>query len=300
MYVKWVLWIIIFLFIGLANVRCVHTAEHTADVLITWTAPTMNEDGTALEDLAGFKISYRQATEEKATIIDVGNVGAYVLKLLEGVQYFITCFAYDDDGNAGEPAKEISVFFPVLPGNPGSVGMIIQGRAYGMGDGKQPENKEVTRVIVTELIPSKFQVDLFKAGIKVYTDEEETFSEIPNTFEYFKYIRPMNKLKYDHEPDRVHFDIDKLATLYVGYDARVLRYPHWLAQYVRHRKTLTTKRTSYTLWYRLVQPGRVHIPANLAGNARIPAKRLHDPAQIAHYIILLGDAYSIHEKGGNA
>src|SRR5262249_30447454 len=44
---------------------------------LSWNAPTTNADGTALADLAGYKISYGFAPGNYSTTVDVGNVTTY-------------------------------------------------------------------------------------------------------------------------------------------------------------------------------------------------------------------------------
>ena len=121
MFARWMFWIC---FLAMMLTGCV--VGRPADVLLLWEAPTENEDGTPLTDLAGYKIVYWRADHPEKIAIDVGNVVQYVFTATSGVQYFVVCVAYDDDGNEAEPSNEISFIFPILPTGQKNVGLFIR------------------------------------------------------------------------------------------------------------------------------------------------------------------------------
>lgn len=72
-------------------------------VELGWVAPTQNEDGSALTDLAGYKLSYSTTNDGNWTVIDIPNNAAVMHLLTQNVlapntQYYFTLQAYNDDG----------------------------------------------------------------------------------------------------------------------------------------------------------------------------------------------------------
>lgn len=77
-------------------------------IKLAWDAPTTNEDGSPLTDLAGYKIYYGIASPDEHSI-DVGNVTTYTLTgLTPGQTYIIAATAYDASGNESEKCPPVS------------------------------------------------------------------------------------------------------------------------------------------------------------------------------------------------
>ena len=78
-----------------------HTATQIGQVVkIDWNAPIINSDGTALTDLAGYKLYYGRASGDYDSAIDVGNSTSFVLSdLTLGETYFFALKSYDLSGN---------------------------------------------------------------------------------------------------------------------------------------------------------------------------------------------------------
>lgn len=77
------------------------TAPATADTAtLTWTAPTMNTDGSALTDLAGYHIYYGNSPTSMTTTIDVGNPGTttYTISNLGSGTWYFAVNAYTTNG----------------------------------------------------------------------------------------------------------------------------------------------------------------------------------------------------------
>lgn len=77
--------------------------QPTFNVQLSWVAPTMNEDGSELTDLAGYKISYSKQSDTGWTVIDVNDPEAVMHVLTQNVlepntQYFFMAQACNDDG----------------------------------------------------------------------------------------------------------------------------------------------------------------------------------------------------------
>lgn len=81
---------------------------------LTWDAPTVNEDGTALTDLAGYKVYYGTVSRSYTNSVDVGSVQSHTLNLVAGTYYFAVT-AYDTSGNESVYSNEQSGFIPIPP-----------------------------------------------------------------------------------------------------------------------------------------------------------------------------------------
>jgi len=82
---------------------------------LSWSAPTTNEDGTPLQDLAGYRVYYgyysTRATEPpcNSTRVDVGKVtGHQVTGLTQGSTYYVQVTAVDTAGNESACSGEAS------------------------------------------------------------------------------------------------------------------------------------------------------------------------------------------------
>lgn len=74
-----------------------------------WDVPTTREDGTALTDLAGYRVYYGTATGQYSYSVDVGNSTDCVIDgLTSGTTYYFVVTSYDSSGNESEPSNEIS------------------------------------------------------------------------------------------------------------------------------------------------------------------------------------------------
>jgi len=95
---------------------------------LSWNAPIQNTDGTALSDLAGYKLYYGTATGNYTSTINVGNVRTYqVNNLTDGLTYYFAVTAYNTSGNESvysnevnktvqsQPLPEITATDPVAP-----------------------------------------------------------------------------------------------------------------------------------------------------------------------------------------
>lgn len=72
--------------------------DNSADV--SWTAPTTNTNGTALTDLAGYRIYYGTSPDTLDQTIDVANAGAadYVVEGLTPGTWYFAVAAYTNTG----------------------------------------------------------------------------------------------------------------------------------------------------------------------------------------------------------
>ncbi len=90
---------------GGGNVSSTDTGN---SAVLTWNAPTTNEDGTPLTDLAGYKIYYGMSHGKYTKVIDVGNITRHKVKGLEPGAYYFVVTAYDTEGNESTYSNEVS------------------------------------------------------------------------------------------------------------------------------------------------------------------------------------------------
>lgn len=101
------------LFTAVAAVSCGHDSGSvnslSGTATLEWTAPTENSDGSALTDLAGYKVHYGASSGSYSQTIEAGNVTTYqVTGLPEGFTYYFVVTAYNQARVEGEPSNEAS------------------------------------------------------------------------------------------------------------------------------------------------------------------------------------------------
>lgn len=78
----------------------------TGSVTLSWEEPSLNSDGSALNDLAGYKIYYGSSSSNYTNSVDVGNyTSASISSLSSGTWCFATT-AYDAAGNESSYSNE--------------------------------------------------------------------------------------------------------------------------------------------------------------------------------------------------
>lgn len=77
---------------------------------ISWTAPTQNTDGSALTDLAGFRIFYGKSASQLTQSIEVKGVGmsSYFIDGLSPATYYFTVRAYTSGGTESVNSNVVS------------------------------------------------------------------------------------------------------------------------------------------------------------------------------------------------
>jgi len=90
------------------------TQTGTASTTLSWTAPTMNEDGTTLTDLAGYKIYYGKSSRNYTNTIQIDNpsVTTYVVDNLSPDTYYFAATSVNSSGiesrYSGEAVKTLN------------------------------------------------------------------------------------------------------------------------------------------------------------------------------------------------
>jgi len=95
---------------SLAPFDLVVAAAAIGSATLTWQPPTLNEDGSALTDLAGYVIRYGQnaATLEKQLKLDNTGLTTYVIENLTGGTWFFSLAAVNRNGMESRPTRVVS------------------------------------------------------------------------------------------------------------------------------------------------------------------------------------------------
>ena len=94
------------------------THVHAARLTLSWNAPTTNQDGSSLNDLAGHKVHYGLNPGSYSDPLDVGLATSVVLSdMVVGQTYYFAVTAYDTSGNQSAFSAEISYSFTDTDGD---------------------------------------------------------------------------------------------------------------------------------------------------------------------------------------
>ncbi len=98
--------------------------------------------------------------------------------------------------------------------------------------GYYTHESEMARPIeIGDLHPVSYQQDVLQAGKAYYIDRAFTLLDVPAALQGLTFIRTANNDKSDANPAFLSFTIDQPANIYVAYDSRVARLPHWLTDH---------------------------------------------------------------------
>jgi hypothetical protein len=105
---------------------------HTARILLSWIAPTTNEDGTSLNDHAGWEVYYGFATRSDDVDVDIGLTTSAVLSDLEaGRTYYFALGVYDISGNQNPFSVKIAYPIPFTDAGGGGLSGEEEITVYG-------------------------------------------------------------------------------------------------------------------------------------------------------------------------
>lgn len=87
------------------------TATAAGAVELSWEAPTENEDGTLLTDLAGYKLYWGTQPDDYANSVSIDNPGVltYVLEDLPPATYYFVATAVNSEGSESDPSNMASL-----------------------------------------------------------------------------------------------------------------------------------------------------------------------------------------------
>ena len=83
----------------------------TNSLMLSWSAPSTNEDGTPLTDLAGYKLYYGSLPGQYSQVITVGDYTTAEIGGLGTGTYYLAVTAYDINGNESRFSNEIQHTF---------------------------------------------------------------------------------------------------------------------------------------------------------------------------------------------
>ena len=86
----------------------------TGTAELTWTAPTRNEDGTALTNLAGYKVRYGQSTGALSELRDIATAAttSVTIEGLAAGTWYFTVASYTNAGVESVPTGAVSKSIP--------------------------------------------------------------------------------------------------------------------------------------------------------------------------------------------
>jgi hypothetical protein len=111
---------VLILLVGLSLTACGDVASvggidtgggGTNSLMLSWTAPTTNEDGSTLDDLAGYKLHYGTRPQQYTQVVTVGSYTTVEIDDLGFGTYYLTVTAYDIYGNESDFSNEINHTF---------------------------------------------------------------------------------------------------------------------------------------------------------------------------------------------
>jgi len=96
--------------ISLASLTVMVNPPATGSASLSWLPPDTNTDGTALSDLAGYRIKYGTSPGSYSTQIDLPDPGLadHVLEGLSPATYYFVITAYNTAGVESDPSNEAS------------------------------------------------------------------------------------------------------------------------------------------------------------------------------------------------
>jgi hypothetical protein len=88
----------------------VTSSDNVGAATLAWVAPSKNTDGSALTNLAGYRIYYGTRADSLTEVIDVPTIGAtdYVIGNLISGTYYFSIRTYTSAGTESAPSKIVS------------------------------------------------------------------------------------------------------------------------------------------------------------------------------------------------
>lgn len=101
---------------------------YAADVTLEWDAPTTNDDGTPLTDLAGYHIYQREGSNAYDYTSPVADTAQTTVTLtnLPGGDYHWTARAYNASGVESTDSNEVALVIVIHPGPPLNLRVVSQ------------------------------------------------------------------------------------------------------------------------------------------------------------------------------
>jgi len=79
----------------------------TKSITLSWASPETNDDGSPIDDLAGFKVFYGKGSKNYMNSVDVGSLNEATINNLTTGTWCFSTTAYDFSGNESSPSNEV-------------------------------------------------------------------------------------------------------------------------------------------------------------------------------------------------
>lgn len=148
------------------------TASYSADVNLSWEAPTSNTDGSPASDIKGYRVHVGTAPGVYTRSEETGNrTTATIGSLSESQTYYFAVTAFDSAGTESDPSNEISHSIPAAttapepvpatptPTPPPVVGGIAKGDVDGNGLIAMPDVLATLQMVVGSSVFSQEMKD---------------------------------------------------------------------------------------------------------------------------------------------
>lgn len=93
-------------------------ADSPGSATVSWAAPTVNTDGSAVTNLAGYRVSYGSSASVLSQVVQVANPAAtsYVINTLQAGTYYFAAKAYTTTGVESALSNVVSKTVVAVPG----------------------------------------------------------------------------------------------------------------------------------------------------------------------------------------
>lgn len=101
------------------TLTCKAGADLPGSAAVSWEAPTQNADGSALTNIAGYRIQYGNDPQSLTQVIDVHDPAARAYKVMDlgaGYTWFFTATVYRTDGAESARSGQVSTSIKGSPG----------------------------------------------------------------------------------------------------------------------------------------------------------------------------------------
>jgi N-acetylneuraminic acid mutarotase len=128
-------------------------------------------------------------------------------------------------------------------------------------------------ILISDIKPKTtgvYAIGELVTGTNYYTDRDYTITSVPTFLTNTTFIKTANNDKTLNSSVLLTFNLNRAATIYVGYDSRATRLPAWLSTWKKTTEKLTvtdSKLPGLTLYTKYFPAGTVSLGGNMASPA---------------------------------
>ena len=189
---------------------------------LSWTEPTLNDDGSPLTDLTSYEIwngCDQSGVYDTVKIVLAPAVSDTVLGLpCAGTCYF-AAKATNSVGTSSVFSNEAEKLMGLEPVPPDSESIAVSWQESA----SQP-------LVISNTQPDSYEWGMLAVGELVYIDRSYVFTVIPSALVGLDYLQTANNDKRGTDSNSISFDINKPATVFVAFDHRI-SVPVWLSSW---------------------------------------------------------------------